>query len=85
MNERELLVGYTRQELARRGLLAYCQVISHGFQSAKHTTFLCEMLERLERGEIDRLIINAPPGFGKSTLLQCFASWFIGRGNGAGC
>ena len=68
-----------REELARRRLLDFGEAAYHGFQKPKHVTFLAKLLERVERGEIRRLAISAPPGHGKSVLLQTFVAWFLGR------
>lgn len=41
---------------------------------------LAEQLEKIERGEINRLLIFAPPRSGKSLLVtQLFPAWFLGR------
>jgi hypothetical protein len=37
-------------------------------------------LERVERGEIDRLMLNVPPRHGKSELAsRRFPAWFLGK------
>ena len=33
---------------------------------------ICEHMEAVSRGEIKRLLINVPPGFAKSLILNCF-------------
>ena len=33
---------------------------------------VCDHLEAVSRGEINRLLINVPPGFAKSVILNCF-------------
>lgn len=41
---------------------------------------LSEQLERVERGEVKRLMILVPPRHGKSTLAtKAFPAWFLGR------
>lgn len=41
---------------------------------------IAEKLEAIERGEIDRLMINMPPRHGKSELgSRRFPAWFLGR------
>jgi predicted phage terminase large subunit-like protein len=41
---------------------------------------IAEALEKVERGEIERLIIEAPPRHGKSELCSTrFPAWFLGR------
>lgn len=47
---------------------------------ARHHEYIAHHLERLERGEIKRLIISCPPRHGKSELAQkTFIPWVIGR------
>jgi len=65
--------------LARNRLLDFSGRLYPNFDAAPHLRMLAELLERVERGEIKRLIFTVHPGSGKSTLLQLFASWFIGR------
>ena len=59
----------------------YMQITTHGhWKRARHLDLLCEYLEKVETGTIDRLIITMPPRHGKSmTVTESFPSWFIGR------
>jgi predicted phage terminase large subunit-like protein len=68
-----------RAELARRGLLDFAARVHPKWQSPRHIQYLASLLERVEAGEIQRLAISAPPGHGKSWLLQTFLAWFLGR------
>ena len=44
------------------------------------TRLIAEQLERIERGEIDRLMLLVPPRHGKSELASHrFPAWFLGR------
>lgn len=60
---------------------AYCQHVHHGkWKPAKHLKPICEALERVEKGEIDRLMIFMPPRHGKSqSTTETFPSYFIGK------
>lgn len=50
------------------------------YQSAQHHRLICEKLEAVERGEIDRLMIFMPPRHGKSELAsKRFPAWCLGR------
>jgi predicted phage terminase large subunit-like protein len=50
------------------------------YQVEHFHTLLAEALEKVERGEILRLIITLPPRHGKSQLANwSFTSWYIGR------
>ena len=45
---------------------------------------ICEHLEAVTYGELNRLLINGPPGFSKSLLTDVFWpawEWAIGRGH----
>ena len=66
-------------ELSRRSLLAFCERLYPEFQAAAHLRYLADLLEKVERGEIRRLIVTLHPGSGKSTLLQAFCAWYLGR------
>jgi len=67
-------------ELARRRLLKFCFVVSRFYQYARHLEFLSEALEKVESGEIKKLMIFIPPRHGKSELTSChFPAWFLGR------
>ena len=71
------------QYLARESFPDFCQLVDPEWIYARHLRYLCVQLERLERGEIDRLIIVLPPRHGKSrTAVQLFVSWFLGRRRG---
>ena len=71
------------QELkkARDDYAYYMELTTHGrWKHARHLDLLCEYLQVVENGEIDRLIITMPPRHGKSmTVTESFPSWFIGR------
>ena len=66
---------------AKENYCSYMQLVYHGrWKRAKHLDLLCEILEEVERGDIERLIITMPPRHGKSmTVTESFPSWFIGR------
>ena len=59
----------------------YCEYTHHGaYFPYKVHQYLCDVLEKVERGEITRLIITMPPQHGKSmTVTETFPSWFIGK------
>jgi predicted phage terminase large subunit-like protein len=79
LTKREVVGRVARQELARRGLLDFAQMISPAFVRARHLVLLADLLERVERDELRRLIVTIHPGSGKSTLLQLFCAWYLGR------
>lgn len=65
--------------LSRESLLDFARRVMPWFQTPRHIQYLAALLERVERGEILRLCISCGPGHGKSTLLQAFLAWFLGR------
>lgn len=65
---------------ARKSLLAFTEYTNPLYQSAEHHKRICEKLEAVERGEIDRLMIFMPPRHGKSELAsKRFPAWCLGR------
>ncbi len=65
--------------LARNSLQVYSGLMT-GFDQAAHQALLCEALEEVERGEIDVLMVNMPPGSAKSTYGSVnFPAWYLGR------
>lgn len=54
-----------------------------GYRLAAHHRLICSHLERVERGEIQRLMIFMPPRHGKSMLAsEFFPAWYLGRNPG---
>lgn len=50
------------------------------WQPAPHLELLCEKLEAVERGEINRLMVFLPPRHGKSEIIsKKFPVWCLGR------
>lgn len=69
-----------RAVLARRHLIDFAQYVDHGYQVAPHLAEIAGWLERVERGDVKRLMIFAPPRHGKSKLAtELFPTWCIGR------
>jgi hypothetical protein len=61
------LIGFTEYRFPR-------------YRPATHHRFIAEQLERVERGEIDRLMLLMPPRHGKSELAsKSMPAWSIGR------
>lgn len=73
-------VQWARAALARRHLLDFAGAIVPDYQRADHHALICDRLEAVERGEIDRLMIAMPPRHGKSQLAsRLFPAWCMGR------
>ena len=65
---------------ARESLLDFVLLMNDGYEAAEHMQELCDALEAIERGDIDRLAISLPPRHGKSsTASEAFPAWFLGR------
>jgi predicted phage terminase large subunit-like protein len=78
--EREALAGTLATVLARRRLLDFARLVYPGFETPPHIRLLADLLERVERGELKKLMINIPVRHGKSTIAsQAFPAWYLGR------
>ena len=65
--------------LASKSLLEFAKRCHDDYNVNWHHRVICEKLEQVERGEIDRLIISMPPRHGKSQLSSIFFPvWFLG-------
>jgi predicted phage terminase large subunit-like protein len=65
---------------AREALLPFTEYTYAQYEAAEHHRLICEKLEAVERGEIDRLMIFMPPRHGKSELAsKRFPAWYLGR------
>jgi hypothetical protein len=63
---RELL----RRKDAAENLIAFTEYTFARYRTAEHHRIIAEQLERVERGEIDRLMLLVPPRHGKSELAR---------------
>lgn len=69
-----------RAEKARRKLADWCRFVDEQYVVAAHHRRLIDALERVERGELKRLIVSMPPRHGKSlTSTVRFPAWYLGR------
>jgi predicted phage terminase large subunit-like protein len=79
-HEGEGLVNPRPQDYAFAHLLSYAGVQWPDYRVGAHHRMIADALERLERGEFDRLIITMPPRHGKSMLAsEFFPAWYMGR------
>lgn len=66
--------------LAHNHLLAYVRLQFPGYVLGVHHRKIADALMAVERGDIKRLIIQAPPRHGKSMLTsEFFPAWYLGR------
>lgn len=65
---------------ARDSLLSFARYTHPAWQEGPHHVAICDLLERIERGEVTRAVIEAPPRHGKSELVsRRFPAWYLGR------
>lgn len=73
---RELL----RRREAADSLIGFTEYTFPRYRTAPHHKVIAGQLERIERGEIDRLMLLVPPRHGKSELAsKRMPAWFLGR------
>ena len=78
--QRELEAEQLKRPLAAGKLLAFVEYTYPRWASAEHHRRICAKLEAVERGEIKRLLIEAPPRHSKSELAsRRFPAWYVGR------
>jgi hypothetical protein len=76
----DLLQEKRKRLRAQQSLLRFTEYTNPQYEAANHHKLICEKLEAVERGEIDRLMIFMPPRHGKSELAsRRFPAWFIGK------
>jgi predicted phage terminase large subunit-like protein len=69
-----------QKRTARKSLQSFTEQINPAYIAAGHHRLICEKLEAVERGDIDRLMIFMPPRHGKSELAsRKFPAWYLGR------
>lgn len=78
--KRLALAELAKRELARRHFRNFCQYAYDGYLEGWHTKLICDVLERVEKGEIRYLIIEAPPRHSKSVhVSQLFPAYVVGK------
>ena len=66
--------------LARNSLSDFIPLMSPWWRPTWFHTKICEALERVERGECKRLLVQMAPRAGKSAIISVhFPAWFLGR------
>lgn len=69
-----------RRRRARSSLIAFTEYTKPDFRPADHHRWIADALEKVERGEIKRLMLFMPPRHGKSELAsRRFPAWYLGR------
>ena len=74
LNESEIM------QLGRFDLIDFSILTNPNYKPNWHHLLIADYLEKAERGEIKRLIIQMPPRSGKSQLASInFPAWYLGR------
>src|SRR4051812_37128050 len=69
-----------KRRQARARLRPFIEATKHDYVAAPHHDVICEALEAVERGDLDRLAIFCPPRHGKSEIAsRRFPAWYLGR------
>jgi hypothetical protein len=77
---REAADEVLRRRAARGSLINFTEYTFARYRTAPHHRLIAAHLERVERGELDRLMLLVPPRHGKSELAsRRFPAWFLGR------
>lgn len=67
-------------EYGRRHPTFFARLMRRNYQTAEMHWRIGKALQRVEAGEIDRLMIFCPPRHGKSTITSlAFPAWYLGR------
>ena len=68
------------RRIARRNLLPFIEATTPGWSPGRLHRGLCDQLDRVVRGEVDRLIVMCPPQMGKSTVSsKRFPAYVLGQ------
>lgn len=82
MTPREAAAELLKRRRVRSSLAEWCchALAPLGHAPARHHLAIIERLEALSRGDIDRLMVLAPPGSAKSTYVSTlFPVWFLAQ------
>lgn len=69
-----------RRKRAAEGVLPFTEYTHPNWETGKHHKIVCDALEKVADGTIDRLMIFAPPRHSKSELAsRRFPAWYLGK------
>jgi hypothetical protein len=69
-----------RRKDATESLIKFTEFTFPRYRTATHHRLIAEQLERVERGEVDRLMLLVPPRHGKSELAsRRFPAFYLGK------
>ena len=65
---------------AMRRMEDFCAYVDPTYETPKHLQILCDALDKVESGEIKRLMVFMPPRHGKSeTVSRKFPAYYLGK------
>ena len=70
MSDEQLELEILRRAEAQQSLIDFTEYTFARYRTAPHHRVIAEQLQRIERGEIDRLMLLVPPRHGKSELAS---------------
>jgi phage terminase large subunit-like protein len=83
MTDADKLLLVQMQESVRNSLISFCRYVDPSqerWYGAQHLGQIADILMRVERGELKRVIIAVPPRHWKSSLAsEKFPAWYLGR------
>lgn len=80
MSDAQIAGELLRRQDAAESLIAFTEYTYDRYRTAQHHRQIAEQLERVERGEVDRLMLLVPPRHGKSELASIrWPAWYLGR------
>jgi hypothetical protein len=69
-----------RRRRSRANLLDFISYTKPGYLIGRQHRAIADAMERVERGELDRVMIFCPPRHGKSEIVsRKFPAWYLGR------
>lgn len=77
--DRLAAIGFAREDLYDYTRWMFLQRKGFAWQRADHHRIVCDALMRVYRGDCKRLIINIPPRYSKTELVNNFVSWTTGK------
>ena len=76
----KLVPGTIQTARARTSLAAWAKTVFPDFETPAHVRKIIAALEDVNSGKTRRLLVNVPPGHGKSWLTSIlFPTWYLGR------
>lgn len=76
----EGLADLADEALARRSFEAFCGRMDPAYRHLRHAKMLCDHLQALADGDIQKLMVFMPPRHGKTYhSSERFPAWFLGR------